>query len=254
MIDIHSHFLPGLDDGAQTEEASLAMLELAVGDGTTHIVGSPHCNFEYSFSPSRNLELASALQAKLGDRIRLLTGCDFHLSYENLERALEDPSQFAIDQGNYLLTEFGNYSVPPKIENSFHQLRLKQVVPIITHPERIPMLMEDRFDLIRQLVGMGCPVQITAGSLTGRFGKRARAACFKLLDWRMAHFVASDAHDTEHRPPRLSNARAIVSEKYGEEIAQALFIDNPRAAIESQPMPYFPEAAEPPRKRRWWFF
>lgn len=254
MIDIHSHFLPGIDDGAKTEEVSLVMLEMAVEHGTTHIAGTPHCNFEYEYSLERNQELMKGLQEKMGDRIQLMTGCDFHLSYENLEVILEKPSTYTINQGNYLLTEFGNYSIPPNIENNFHQLRLKQLSPIITHPERIPGLVQEKFDLLIQLVGMGCPLQITGGSLTGRFGKIARVACFKLLDWQMVHFVASDAHNIRGRSPRLTNARKIVTEKYGEDLAQALLVENPRAAIESKPMPYYPDPAEPPRKKRFWFF
>ena len=231
MIDIHSHFLPGLDDGAPTEEVALAMLERAAKNGTTHIVGTPHCNAEFEYSLEKNLALAEKLQEKVGNRIRLMTGCDFHLSYENLEEVMENAHRYTLNQGNYLLTEFAHFSIPPHIEDSFLQLRTRELVPIITHPERIDILMGERFGLIRQLVEMGCAVQITAGSLTGRFGERAKQSCFKLLGCRMVHFVASDAHNVKRRPPRLNNARRIVAQKYGDEVAQALFVDNPRAAI-----------------------
>lgn len=254
MFDIHSHYLPGIDDGAKTEETSLAMLEMAAENGTTHIVGTPHCNYEYKYSFERNQGLMKQLQEKLGDRIQLSTGCDFHLSFENLRDVLDHPSRYTINQGTFLLTEFGNYSIPPSIENEMHQLRLKQLVPIITHPERIPALVETRMDLLKKLVEMGCPLQVTAGSLTGRFGKHARELCFRLLDREMVHMVASDAHNTQHRSPRLKNARKVVAEKYGEERAQALFVENPRAAIESQSLPYYPYPTEPLRKKRFWFF
>ena len=254
MIDIHSHFLPGLDDGAPTAEVSLAMLEVAAENGITHIVGTPHCNAAYEYSQEKNQALAKGLQEKVGDRIRLMTGCDFHLSFENLEQLEENPALYTVNQGTYLLTEFSHYSIPPNIEEALHGLRLKGLVPIITHPERIDILMEERFGLIRQLVEMGCAVQITAGSLTGRFGERAKQSCFKLLGCRMVHFVASDAHNVKHRPPRLNNARRIVAQKYGDEVAQALFVDNPCAAIESRPLPYAPKPQDPPRKRLFGIF
>lgn len=254
MYDIHSHVLPGLDDGAKTFDDSVALLEMAAEDGTTHIVGTPHCNYQYEYSLERNLELARQLQQQLGGRITLLTGCDFHLSYENLERVVEEPSRYTLNQGRYLLTEFSTHGIPPGIENQLHQLRLKRLVPVITHPERVPELMRDRFELLVRLAEMGCPIQVTAGSLSGQFGEPAREASQRLLNWKMVRFVASDAHNIRGRTPRLSDARRLVAEEFGEEVAEALFTANPRAAIESQPLPFDPEPAEPPRKRRFWFF
>lgn len=253
MIDIHSHFLPGLDDGAKTMEDAAAMVEMAAADGTTHLVATPHCNDRYEFSPERNRELLAALRARVGDRLTLSSGCDFHLSFENLERVLADKSIYTLNQGNYLLTEFPSHGIAPQMLNVFHRLRVHDLVPVVTHPERNPLLQESGLKRLRRLVEMGCPVQITAGALTGGFGRDARRVAERLLAERLVHFVASDAHDTKHRPPVLSPAWALVEEKHGPEVAQALFVDNPRAALESRPLPYFPEPAPPPR-RRFWFF
>ncbi|MFQ5724260.1 MAG: tyrosine-protein phosphatase [Terriglobia bacterium] len=251
MIDIHSHFLPSLDDGAKSVEEAVAMIEMAAGDGTTHLVGTPHCNDRFAFSPERNRALLGELQKRVGNGVVLLSGCDFHLSYQNLERVLTEKATYTLNQGTYLLTEFANYGIAPQTLNIFHRLRLNELVPIITHPERNRLLLREK--LLRRLVEMGCPVQITAGSLTGRFGAEAQQAAERLLTERLVHFVASDAHDTRGRPPRLSRARARVAEKYGEEVARALFVENPRAALDSRPLPYFPEPAQE-RKRRFWFF
>ena len=253
MIDIHSHFLPGLDDGAKTIEDAVAMIEMAAADGTTHLVATPHCNDRYQFSLERNRALLAELRARAGDRIQLSSGCDFHLSFENLERVAAEKSAYTLNQGSYLLTEFASYGIAPQVLNVFHRMRLYDIVPVITHPERNPLLQESGLKLLRRLVEMGCPMQITAGSLTGRFGRDAQAAAERMLAGRLVHFVASDAHDTQHRPPLLSPARALVEEKHGAEVAQALFVDNPRAALESRPLPYFPEPA-PPKRRRFWFF
>lgn len=251
MIDIHSHFLPGLDDGAKSVEEAVAMIEMAAGDGTTDLVGTPHCNDRFAFSPERNRALLGELQERVGNGVVLLSGCDFHVSYQNLERVLTEKATYTLNQGTYLLTEFANYGIAPQTLNIFHRLRLNELVPIITHPERNRLLLREK--LLRRLVEMGCPVQITAGSLTGRFGAEAQQAAERLLAERLVHFVASDAHDTRRRPPRLSRARARVAAKWGEEVARALFVENPRAALDSRPLPYFPEPAQK-RKRRFWFF
>ncbi len=253
MVDIHSHFLPGLDDGARTAEDSVAMIEMAAADGTTHFVGTPHCNDRYEFSLERNRALLQELRARTRAPITLLSGCDFHLSYENVQAALAQPRTFSINQGMYLLTEFDNFSIAPQMVDVFYQLRGAGLVPIITHPERNPILQKSGTKLLRQLAEMGCPIQVTAGSLTGRFGRIAKQVAEQLFRERLVHLVASDAHDTENRPPRMTEARRLVEKEHGAELAQALFVDNPRAVVDSQPLSYFPEAAEP-RKKRFWFF
>jgi len=253
MIDIHTHFLPGLDDGAKTLDDAVAMIEMAAADGTTHLVATPHCNERFSFSLERNQALLAELRARVGDRIQLSSGCDFHLSFENLERVAAEKKTYTLNQGDYLLTEFANYGIAPQTLNVFHRMRLYDVVPVVTHPERNALLQESGLKLLRRLVEMGCPVQITAGSLTGRFGREAQKIAERLLAERMVHFVASDAHDTRHRPPLLAPARKLVEEKHGAEVAQALFFENPRAALESRPLPYFPELVAP-KRRRFWFF
>lgn len=255
MVDIHSHFLPGLDDGAATLEDSLAMIEMAAADGTTHFVGTPHCNAQYQFSLEKNRALLEELRARVTSGITLLSGCDFHLSYENIQQVLADKSPFTINQGDYLLAEFSDYGIAPHTLEVFHKLRLNGLVPIITHPERNPLLHQLGVNFLQKLAEMGCPIQVTAASFTGRFGRRAKEFSEDLLARGLVHIVASDAHDTQDRPPKLSPARAVVAENFGAEVAQALFVDNPRAVIESRALPYNPEPSPPPRKkRRFWFF
>ena len=257
MIDIHAHFLPGLDDGAKTPEDSLAMIEVAAADGTTHLVGTPHCNSQYTFSLERNRALLADLQARVGDRIRLFSGCDFHLSYENIQQILADKAPFTLNQGNYLLAEFSDYGISPNTPQVLHHLRLQGIIPIVTHPERNPLLYERGVKFLVKLVEMECPIQVTAASFTGHFGRRAQAFAEELLAHRMVHIVASDAHDTGGRAPRLSPAREVVAALAGEEVAQALFVENPRAVIDNKPLPFLPTPAAAPTKRarkRFWFF
>ena len=254
MVDIHCHILPGVDDGAHSLEEACAMVEMAAADGITQVVATPHCNARYAFSLERNRTLLAELAAATAGRLTLSCGCDFHLSYENLERVLVEPSTFTIKQRNYLLVEFAEYGIAPGLAQKLHQLRVRGLVPIVTHPERNRLLSEGDFGLLRQLIGMGCSVQVTAGSLSGHFGAAAQQVTHRLFEAQMVHLVASDAHDTGRRPPRLSEARADVARLWGAEVAQAVFVDNPRAVVEGEPLPYSPESVFAARKKRFFFF
>ena len=115
MIDIHHHLLFGLDDGSRDIETSLAMVEMAADDGITHIVCTPHANFQYQFDPAANQERLDQLRARIGDRVTLGLGCDFHLSFENIDDALKNPTKYTINQKKYLLVEFADLAIPQQI-------------------------------------------------------------------------------------------------------------------------------------------
>jgi protein-tyrosine phosphatase len=149
-----------------------------------------------------------------------------------------------------LLVEFADMNIPPNMDQVFFNLVSQKLVPIITHPERNPILSANP-EQIRKWIGLGSLVQVTAGSVLGRFGKRAHASAAKLLEHRMVHFVASDAHNTTSRPPQLSEARKVIAAEHGEEVAEALSESNPRAVIEGRPLPWMPEPVELAPPRRW---
>src|SRR5580698_2409914 len=141
MVDIHSHILWGLDDGSDSRETSLAMLKMAADAGTTDIVATPHANSEYVFRPEAIEERIRDLQhAQQGENPKIHRGCDFHLSYENIEDALQNPRKYTIDGGSFLLVEFADHHIPPSVANIFDRLMDRGMFPIITHPERNPIL------------------------------------------------------------------------------------------------------------------
>jgi protein-tyrosine phosphatase len=254
MVDIHCHILPGMDDGAETIEQSVEMAEMAIEDGITHVVATPHANAEYRFDPEKIRQCRDELQARVGDRLTLATGCDFHLSFENLQDLRVKPDKYTIHQKNYLLVEFADFSIPPGTDETLHQLLLLGVSPIITHPER-NRLIRSKPEMLRRWLRQGCYVQITAQSILGGFGESAQKQAEEWLEQDMVHFFASDAHNTTKRPLRLREAFETVAEKRGEGIARALFFDNPLAAFEGRPLPYEPEPPEEssrsaPRHRR----
>jgi len=256
MHDIHCHILPGLDDGAKTIEESLAMAEDAIADGITHVVGTPHASSSHTFDFGKVRAARDQLQEKLGDRLTIATGCDFHLNPENLEALRKDSAQFCVNQKDYLLVEFNEFSIPPWMDQALHELQLAGIRPIVTHPERNGILRSQP-DRLMNWVRQGCFVQVTAGSLTGVFGPSAKEMVWYWIGKGLIHFVSSDAHNTARRPLKLRFAYEAVREQFGDERADGLFVENPRAAFEGEPLPYVPEIRsenEGRKKKRFIFF
>jgi protein-tyrosine phosphatase len=252
MVDIHSHILPGLDDGAETLEESLAMLRIAVDGGTTDIVATPHSDQKYVFEPELVARKLAELRLAAGDSIRIHNGCDFHLHYENIQDALEHPARYTINHKNYLLVEFSDLLILQNTGEIFDRLRAAGMVPVITHPERNPLLRQ-RFPAISKWVGAGACLQVTAQSFSGRFGKSARKFADRLMESGMVHFVASDAHGVKDRTPDMRDALAYVSDKYGAKCAEHLFVLNPRAVLHGEPLPARDTRFAAPR-RKWYRF
>lgn len=259
MVDIHCHILHGLDDGPKTFDDSVQMAEMAIADGVTHVIATPHSNAEYAFHPELIRERRDALQARVEGRLQIATGCDFHLSYENLQDVQKNPAKYTLNQKNYLLVEFADFAIPPNIDDTLHMLQLLGLQPIITHPERNGLIRHQPDKLWRWL-RQGCLVQVTAQSLLGRFGGGTAKVLMEWLDKERIHFVASDAHSLQGRPLKLREAYQLVAKRRGEDIAQSLFYANPLAAFKGEPLPYLPDqpaeksAVEKFKKRKRFIF
>jgi protein-tyrosine phosphatase len=257
MVDIHHHLLPGLDDGAKDIETSVAMAKLAVDDGITHVVCSPHANNHFTFDPAVNVEKTRELRARLAEEnipLTLGSGCDFHLNFDNLKQAQADPARFSINGMGYLLVEVADYSLPPALTETFFELQLAGLTPILTHPERNPTLQNEP-GRIRDWLRGGVLIQVTADSLTGHKGRRAERMAHELLEKRWVHFLATDAHNTTSRPPRMREAHNLVATKYSASYAHALCVTNPLAVflgkqfeVEEEPHGLVDEVKEP----NWW--
>jgi protein-tyrosine phosphatase len=239
LVDIHSHVLYGLDDGARTLEESLAMVQMAAQYGTTDLVVTPHANPEYEFDPQRIVQEIEEISAACGGNPRLYPGCDFHLSYENIQDAIDNPDKYTINHGSYLLVEFSDLMISRSTTEVFARLMDAGMIPIITHPERNALLRQ-RLTEIAEWASSGVLVQVTAQSLIGDFGRQAQEFCQVLLRRGLAHFVASDGHDCKRRPPRLDEAHAWLLENCGPEAAEGLCAENPRAVLTGKPLLYTP--------------
>jgi len=220
------------------------MLKMAAESGTTDIVATPHSSSRYKFDPSLVSERVEELRRHFPALPKIHTGCDFHLNVMNINDALANPRKYTINGLIYLMVEFPEFQIPTSTEEILQRFIDLGIRPVITHPERNSIL-QNATERLRDWVAKGCLIQVTAQSLGDRFGKAAKQSAWTLLKDDLVHFLASDAHDTVHRPPRLDDAWQSVQREFGTQTARRLFIDNPRAVILGNPLP-----EEDPRERK----
>lgn len=244
MIDLHSHVLPGLDDGARTLGDSLEMAAGAVDDGITILVATPHVRDDYPTT-------AAVMERSLGEVREALAGAGIPLDLRgggeiSLGRlggmTDADLARFGLGGSpSYVLLEFPYVGWPPPLAGTILSLRGKGVTPVIAHPERNGEVQADP-ERLRSAVLAGALVQVTAASVDGRLGRRARAAAFDLIDRGLAHVVASDAHTPDIRGIGISAAAAAL---HDEELAHWLTVGVPAAILDGDAPP-----ARPPKRRR----
>jgi len=229
---------------------------MAAADGITHVVCTPHANDQYAYDPGVVADKIATLQSALdadGISLKLGRGCDFHMSYDNVQDAKVNPTRYSINGQGYLLVELPDYGLAPALTETFYQLRVGGLTPILTHPERNPTLQSDHKRLA-EWMRAGMLVQVTAGSVLGHMGKQAQRMAHELLSNRWVHFLATDAHNVTSRPPKMREAFEKVAEKYGSEYAHALCVSNPLAVFTGRPMPPQVEALnlyEDQNKKSW---
>lgn len=244
MIDLHSHILPGQDDGPRYLEESLEMLRIAADSGTTDIAATPHANHQFQFDPAIIQRKLMELRDASGLLPRIHYGCELHLTAENIAVAYRLPTDYCIASANYVLIELPDLQIPPNTEEILSRLIASGIRPLIAHPERNPALQKQRRQL-QKWIALGCAVQITAQSVTGSFGASARIAAEDFLRRGLVHVVATDAHDVRHRPPVLTLARKWVEDRFDAATARLLFERNPAAILDGKTVAAIP-------KRRWW--
>ena len=238
MIDIHSHILPGLDDGAKDLTESLALLTMAQADGITHMVATPHIHLgrfnndaSHIYDDLANLKSAASAA---NININLAVAAEVRLDVELMTLVMSKKLPFigCIKGANYVLLELPHSHVPQGFDKFINWLAKQNIKTIIPHPERNRDIQAKPF-YIERLKQLGCEFQLTASSIEGEWGEQAQAISFDMLKNYLVSYVASDAHSVKRRPPILSRARQIVSDFIGEDKAHELFVTNPKILTES---------------------
>lgn len=254
MIDLHCHLLPGIDDGAPDLATALAMARIAAADGIREVACTPHI---YPGLYANDRDGIAACIAALREVLRqedialeLRIGADTHLVPDLLDglAARRIPT---LNDSRYLLLEPPHHVAPPHFDQAVFQLLAAGYVPVITHPERLTWI-ESHYPLFARLVRSGVWMQVTAGSTTGRFGRRPKYWAERMLDDRLVHLLATDAHDTRRRPPLLAEGREAAARRLGDEEARHLVVTRPQGILDNlDPAELPPLPAQQPALTGW---
>ena len=232
MIDLHCHYLPGVDDGPETMPEALDMARAAVADGITHAVLTSHVQPGRYENQRINLEMAvAAFELALNNAeipLTVRTGCEARLCPELLDMVADNQVPFLGEVGGFriLLLEFPHHMVPVGSMSFITHLMRMRIRPLIAHPERNKAIMGN-IDKVREFAEAGCWLQLTAGSLAGHFGEPAQKTAFELVESEWTCLAATDAHNLNNRPPRLTEARQVLTERYGAAVAEKMVLTKP---------------------------
>jgi protein-tyrosine phosphatase len=245
VIDLHSHVLPGLDDGAADLDEAVAICRAAADDGIEVLAATPHVRDDYPTTPDQMEAALAAVRAVAGDTVRLVGGGEIDL--DRLDRPGDELARFAL-AGNpkYLLVETPYNGWPLDLPEKLFRLQARGITPVLAHPERNAEVQQ-RPELLESVVAGGALVQLTAASIDGRMGGRARSCAATLLGRELAHLVASDAHAPSLRAIGMSAAIAKLGD---DALARWLTVEVPGAIVENEPLPPRPQAL---RQRRRFF-
>jgi len=235
VIDLHSHILPGIDDGAANLDISLEMARIAVANGVSVQACTPHIlPGMYDNNGPEIRAAATVLQRNLDERdipLRLVTGADAHV-VPNMAGKLREGSILSLADTRYVLVEPPHHVAPPRIEYCFFELLAAGYVPVLTHPERLKWI-ETHYPVFVQLFRAGVWMQLTSGSLTGAFGRTPKYWAERMLNDGMVHILATDAHGVRRRPPDLAEGRAAAAKWLGDDEADQLVLIRPRAILDN---------------------
>lgn len=236
MIDLHCHFLPGVDDGPETVAEALALAEAAVANGigtsvlTAHLHPGRYANVRTTLQ--REIDAFRGLLVERNIPLDVRLGAEVRLLPEMIELLLDGEIPFlgTVDGFRIVLLEFPHNLIPVGSQAFVGKLIDMKIRPLIAHPERNKAVMHDP-EKIRPFVGLGCWLQVTAGSLAGRFGGEVEKTARRLIDEDWVQVLATDAHNLEHRPPDLAEGREAAARHYGEAAAWRLVRDWPAKIV-----------------------
>ena len=257
MLDLHCHMLPGIDDGAPDLATALGMARMAFDDGIRTVACTPHIYPGMYDNTAPGIRAAIAdFQSKLdeaGIGLKLVEGADVHLDTD-LAGAIRADRVPTLAGSRYLLLEPPHHVAPPGFESRVFELMTAGITPVITHPERLSWV-EDHYDLFLRLVDRGAWMQVTAGALTGRHGRRPKYWGERFVGEGKTHLIATDAHDTRRRPPLLAEGREAAAKLVGSDEATHLVVTRPAGIVANAApdlLPPLPQRPAPESRPGFW--
>lgn len=239
MIDVHCHLLPGIDDGPKTMEESIDLARLAVKNGITHAIVTPHIHpgrwENDKLSITRLTHQFRQCLAEAGVQLSIGMAAEVRLDADIVEWVMQDRIPFlgTYDNKRVLLLELPHSHIPAGAENLTAWLLQRDIKPLIAHPERNKDVIR-KLDRIRPMIEQGCLLQVTAGAVAGHFGNPAQQRARELLEMGAVFVIATDAHNCQHRPPDLARGRDAASKIVGIDIAHRLVTINPYSLVAKQ--------------------
>ncbi len=274
MYDLHSHLLPGIDDGAPDYDTSLAMARIYVDQGVQCVACTPHILPGLYPNSGPQIKTAVAeLQQRLDDAaipLKLVSGADNHV-IPDFVAGLKQGRLLPIGDSCYVLVEPPHHIAPARLEDLFFNILLGGYIPILTHPERLSWI-ESKYEVMTTLAAKGVWMQLTSGSLIGRFGRRPRYWAQRMLEEGLVQILATDTHDTVRRPPDLAKGSLAAEQLVGAQEARHLVVTRPLGILMNKPPRELPAPqpcdvnaegsednnsvapADGQRKRRWRLF
>jgi protein-tyrosine phosphatase len=241
FVDIHCHLLPGIDDGAKSWDETAEMARMAVADGITAVIATPHQLGSYSHNRGSDIRArVEQLNHELtmrGIPLEVAPGADVRIEVDMLARLRSGHVLTLADKGKHVLLELPHELYFP-LDEVLDQLHRHHLTGILSHPERNQGLLKQP-QLIQPLVERGCLMQVTAGSLLGAFGPASQQMAQWMVEQRLAHFLATDAHGPRSRRPLLQRAYGRTCELAGVDVAQRICCENPRAVWEGEQVEVF---------------
>lgn len=232
MIDLHSHILPGLDDGAQTLQDSLAMARMAVDSGITTVVATPHCANDRHREVYESWQFLREALQECEIPLQLLLGMEI-FGTPDTARMLRDGQLYTLNGSRYPLVEFAFHSDGEEETAILEAICGAGFRPIVAHPERYSYIQQAP-QILNSWYSMGCLFQLNRGSLMGRFGRRVQYTAVTLLERGFVTVIASDAHSYRVRTPWLQDIRKVLTQEISEDCARLLLRDNPNRIIHNE--------------------
>jgi len=235
MIDLHCHLLPHIDDGAPDMATALAMARIAVDDGIRVLACTPHIYPGLYENDAAGIRTAiRSMQTRLdqeGIPLRLVEGADAHVVPELVD-GLRSGRVPTLAGSRYFLFEPPHHVAPPRLEDTAFAAMAAGYVPIVTHPERLSWI-ESHYPVFQRMAQAGAWMQLTAGAITGRFGRRPQYWAERLLDEGLVAVIATDAHRADRRPPLLAEAREAATRRLGATEAGHLVSTRPQGVLDN---------------------